>query len=97
MPRIPDPPRKGHPARPRREDDERDEATKKPARSFGQSAPMPEDDAAEAVVEEIEDFEDLTLEPVREDEGDAEQGEEKPRQNLGRADEQAQRRRPLDG
>lgn len=70
MPRIPNPPRKGHPAKPRREGDERDEATKKPARSFGQSAPMPEHDHEEAVIEEIEDFEDLTLEPVREDEDD---------------------------
>ncbi len=42
MPRIPNPPRKGHPAKPRRERAEDDEATKKPAHSYGQSAPMPE-------------------------------------------------------
>ncbi|MCO5176467.1 MAG: hypothetical protein M9890_05785 [Thermomicrobiales bacterium] len=57
MPRIPNPPRKGHPARPPRKSDEQADKPKPPARSFGQSAPMPESDDA---------LEDLALEPMRE-------------------------------
>lgn len=74
MPRIPNQPRKGHPAKPRREPAEEDDAAKKPAHSYGQSAPMPERDADTAAREE---FEDLTLEPIREeDEDEAKQGRE---------------------
>lgn len=81
MPRIPDPPRKGHPARPRRENDGHDKAADTPARSYGQSAPMPEDPSEEELatkkpvrLPEPDDLEDLTLEPLREN-GDDDEGE----------------------
>lgn len=61
MPRVPNPPRKGHPARPPRKSDEQADTPKPPARSFGQSAEMPEAE---------ETLEDLTLEPMRENGGD---------------------------
>lgn len=88
MPRIPNLRRRGHPAKPRREEDEQGKAPKGPARSYGQSAPMPEHPTAEelatkkpvhpsgrdADIAEREDLEDLTLEPTRENGDDDEKG-----------------------
>lgn len=77
MPRVPNPPRKGHPARPPRKSDEQADTPKQPARSFGQSAPMPEPEDA---------LEDLALEPMRENGDEAAQVAHKAAAPAGKTD-----------
>jgi len=78
MPRMPNPPREGHPGKPpRRRGRKVSEGQGKPARaprSYGQSAEMPEPAAEGRVDLKHESVEDLAGEPMRED-GD----DEKPR------------------
>jgi hypothetical protein len=77
MPRLPNPPREGHPGKPpRRRGQSADEETRRSKikpHSYGQSAPMPE--TPEKVEHEHESLEELAGEPVREEhEDDPKQG-----------------------
>lgn len=77
MPRLPNPPREGHPAKPprRRRQGASDEAApKRRPRSYGQSAEMPTSADSDKVEYEHETIEDLAGEPVREEGEDEKPG-----------------------
>ena len=67
---IPRRPRDRNPARPPKRDDERDLQEHREPRSYGQSAPPPTADE----LEEMQQIEDLTDEPVREGDDNADTG-----------------------
>ena len=82
MPRLPNPPRDGHPGKPPRRRNRRTaaevEAQKIKPHSYGQSAEMPkpaEGSASNDLIDlEPDSIEDLAGEPMREDDEDEQQG-----------------------